>query len=104
MSIINKQVVPCSWGLFELAAGSLELVFFQKPLGRKMYLDCLMGLPSKYDEFMLLPSRLQAIFVILFLATGACRGHPPISRQLMPWSGEGPSDRNLDARFVPQVL
>lgn len=105
MSIINKQVVQRSWGLFELAARSPELVFPSKTIGAQDVSGLSYGPAFKYDEFMVLPSRLQAIFVVLFLATVAfaMATLPParwIARRLMPRSGEGPSDRDLDVGFV----
>lgn len=105
MSIINKQVVQRSWGLFELAARSPELVFPSETIGTQDVSGLSYGPAFKYDEFMVLSSRLQAIFVVLFLATVAfaMATLPParwIARRLMPRSGEGPSDRDLDAGFV----
>ncbi|KAI5988068.1 hypothetical protein EDD15DRAFT_2290901, partial [Pisolithus albus] len=110
MSIINKQVVQRSWGSFELAARSPELVFPSETIRTQDVSGLSYGPAFKYDEFMVLPSRLQAIFVVLFLATVAfamATSQPLpslhsrwIARRLMPRSGEGPSDRDLDAGFV----
>ncbi|KAI6101403.1 Saccharopine dehydrogenase-domain-containing protein [Pisolithus croceorrhizus] len=105
MSIVNKQVVQRSWGLFELASRSPDLVLPSESFAAQDVSGLSYGPTFKYDEFMVLPSRLQAIFVVLFLATVAfaMATLPParwMARQLMPRSGEGPSDRDLDAGFL----
>ncbi|KAI6043480.1 Saccharopine dehydrogenase-domain-containing protein [Pisolithus marmoratus] len=105
MSTINKQVVQRSWGLFELATRSPELVFPPGSLDAQDVSGLSYGPSFKYDEFMVLASRLQAILVVVFLATVAfaMATFPParrIVRQLMPRPGQGPSNRDLDVGSV----
>ncbi|KAH0828998.1 Saccharopine dehydrogenase-domain-containing protein [Lanmaoa asiatica] len=107
MAVVNLQVVQRSWGLFELATRNPELVL---PVGTSPQsggkhedaAELSYGSQFKYEEFLALPSRLHSLFVVLFLVTvvQAMRLFPPvrwIARRLMPQSGDGPTDEQLEA-------
>ncbi|KAG6329381.1 hypothetical protein ID866_9707 [Astraeus odoratus] len=105
MVIVNKQVVQRSWGLFELATRSTEIVFPPEvsSLGDLSLLPY--GPAFKYEEFMVLSSRFHALLVVLFLVTVAFAMAvlPParwVARRLMPKSGEGPTDQQLEAGSI----
>lgn len=105
MSVVNRQVVQRSWGLFELAGRSPELVFPPGSFGPQDVSGLSYGPAFKYDEFMVLPSMLHAVFVVFFLATVALAmaTFPParwLARKLMPQSGEGPNDLDLETGSV----
>ncbi|KAI6099936.1 hypothetical protein EDD16DRAFT_1657074 [Pisolithus croceorrhizus] len=110
MSIVNKQVVQRSWGLFELAARSPDLVFPSESFGVQDVSGLSYGPAFKYGRVYGPPKQAASnLCRIIFSHCSVCHGHPPacqhlaarwIARQLMPRSGEGPSDRDLDAGFV----
>lgn len=71
MAIVNKQVVQRSWALFELAATNPEFVFPPELAGIEATLGLSYGRTFKYEEFMVLSSRFQALLVVVFLYTVA---------------------------------
>lgn len=83
MAITNLQVVQRSWGLFELATRNPRLVLGTSRQPRGEHEDTTelsYGSQFKYEEFLALPSRLHALFVMLFLVVvaGAMRLFPPV--------------------------
>ncbi|KAG9312290.1 Saccharopine dehydrogenase-domain-containing protein [Chiua virens] len=105
MAIVNLQVVQRSWGLFELATRSPGLVVTTSPQSGGKHegtTKLSYGPQFKYEEFLALPSRLHSLLVVLFLVTvvQALRLFPParwIARMIMPQSGEGPNEEQLEA-------
>ncbi|KIJ66143.1 hypothetical protein HYDPIDRAFT_110317 [Hydnomerulius pinastri MD-312] len=104
MALIDLQIVQRSWGLFELAKRSPNLVFGTTPQPRDERKDpseLSYGSQFKYEEFLALPSRFHSLLVMVFLVTVAftLKVFPParwLARQLMPRPGEGPTDQQLE--------
>jgi len=84
MAITNLQVVQRSWGLFELATRNPRLVLgstSRQPGGEhEDTAELSYGSQFKYEEFLALPSRLHALFLVLLLVivAGAMRLFPPV--------------------------
>jgi len=104
MAVVNLQVVHRSWGLFELATRNPSLVLNASAQSgeHEDTTEWSYGPQFKYEEFLALPSRLHSFLVLLFLFTVALamKLFPPVrslARRLMPQSGDGPTDEQLEA-------
>ncbi|KAL4062488.1 Saccharopine dehydrogenase-domain-containing protein [Scleroderma yunnanense] len=105
MSIVNTQTVQRSRGLFELAARNPTVVFPHEISATVDMSDCSYGTTFKYEEFMVLPSRLHALllFILVNIVGFLMVVFPParwVARKLMPEPGQGPTDRQLEAGSV----
>lgn len=90
MAVVNLQVVHRSWGLFELATRSPDLVLSTSPQSgeHEDRTEWSYGPQFKYEEFLALPSRLHSLLVVLFLFTVALamKLFPPVGVALVGFS------------------
>lgn len=82
MSFVNVQIVQRSWGLFELASRS-PTTMFPPELSTAIHniSELSYGPAFKYEEFMVLPSRLHALLLYVFvnIVLFALAIFPPVS-------------------------
>ncbi|KAF8840367.1 NAD(P)-binding protein [Paxillus ammoniavirescens] len=104
MAIGNLQIVQRSWGLFELAKRNPRLAFGPTSQPGAVHEDTselTYGSQFKYEEFLVLPTQLHSLLVVIFLVTVglAMKLFPParwLARRVMPQPGEGPTDEQLE--------
>jgi hypothetical protein len=72
MAIGNLQIVQRSWGLFELAKRNPRLALGPTSQPGAVHEDTselTYGSQFKYEEFLVLPTRLHSFLVVMFLVT-----------------------------------
>ncbi|KIM68134.1 hypothetical protein SCLCIDRAFT_1209538 [Scleroderma citrinum Foug A] len=105
MSAVNTLIVQRSWGLFELAARNPTAVFPPELSTTVHMSESSYGPAFKYEEFMVLPSRLHALLLwVSVIVVGYVMAlFPParwVARKVMPKPGQGPTDQQLEAGSV----